>query len=303
MKYILAVGFEYDPKQGLPLPLDSDGNLISGNLMADNRAATLEEQMNDAASSHQMYYDALTDAQVEQIETFIQNVYSAQQVSNVDGNLNDLGAGGGTELLADSIPGQLGSIGRAVFSEFQAWEDMTEAEMQAIGPEATAWRQSVARGARVFRERTFLISDSAGINSPIGFGNPARNACVFCHNMRQMGMDIAPGQVDLGTTTLPYAEPSEDLPLFRITCLDEPHPHYGESFLTQDPGFALTTGRCADAGKITLQSMRGLSARAPYFSNGSAADLRELVDYYDRRYNIGYAEQERQDLVNLMRAL
>jgi cytochrome c peroxidase len=121
--------------------------------------------------------------------------------------------------------------------------------------------------------------------------------------MTQMGNDVAPGQVDLGTTTMPFADPMPDLPLFRITCLKAPHPHYGRVFYTMDPGFALTTGRCADAGKITLQSMRGLAARAPYFSNGLARDLRGVVDYYDRRYNIGYTEQEKQDLVNLMSVL
>ena len=161
----------------------------------------------------------------------------------------------------------------------------------------------MARGARAFREKTFLISDSAGINSPMGFGNPVRNACVFCHNMLQMGNDVAPGQVDLGTTTLPFADAQPGLPLFRITCLKDAHPHYGPVILTHDPGFALTTGRCADVGKITLQSMRGLAARAPYFSNGTGKDLRGVVDYYDRRYHIGYTEQEKQDLVNLMGAL
>lgn len=49
--------------------------------------------------------------------------------------------------------------------------------------------------------------------------------------------------------------------------------------------------------------MRGLSARAPYFSNGLAKDLRGVVDYYERRYSIGYTEQEKQDLVNLMSVL
>ena len=137
----------------------------------------------------------------------------------------------------------------------------------------------------------------------MGFGNPVRNSCVFCHNMSQMGNDVAPGQVDLGTTTQPFADPQPWLPLFRITCLKDAHPHYGRVIQTHDPGFALTTGRCADVGKITLQSMRGLAARAPYFSNGSAKDLRGVVDYYDRRYSIGYTEQEKQDLVHLMEAL
>ena len=30
---------------------------------------------------------------------------------------------------------------------------------------------------------------------------------------------------------------------------------------------------------------------------------RSVVDYYDRRYNIGFTEQEKQDLVNLMSVL
>jgi cytochrome c peroxidase len=172
-----------------------------------------------------------------------------------------------------------------------------------LSKEQAAFRASVARGAKVFREKTFLIRDSAGINSPIGFGNPVRNSCVFCHNMSQMGNDVAPGQVDLGTTNQPFADPMPWLPLFRITCTGKPHPHYGRVIYTSDPGYALTTGRCADVGKITLQSMRGLAARAPYFSNGSAKTLRDVVDFYDRRYDIGYTEQEKQDLVNLMRAL
>ena len=35
----------------------------------------------------------------------------------------------------------------------------------------------------------------------------------------------------------------------------------------------------------------------------SARTLREVIEYYDRRYNIGYSEQEIQDLVHLMEAL
>jgi cytochrome c peroxidase len=52
-----------------------------------------------------------------------------------------------------------------------------------------------------------------------------------------------------------------------------------------------------------MQQFRGLAARAPYFSNGSAATLRELVDFYDRRYSIGYSEQEKSDLVAFLSAL
>jgi hypothetical protein len=302
LKYLLAVGFAYDPKQGVPLPLDPEtGKPISGNLMADARAISLKTQLLDASRTHLEFAREFDKADIDRLVDFEMRVFSAQQRGPHGGALDALGAAGGPATLMNSEPGKLGSIGNAVWSEFAAWEKVpASAKMTA---KERAYRQSVARGARVFREKMFLITDSAGINSPIGFGNPVRNSCVFCHNMSQMGNDVAPGQVDLGTTTQPFADPAPHLPLLRVACQGRPHPHYGKVILTHDPGYALTTGRCADVGKITLQSMRGLAGRAPYFSNGSAKDLRGVVDYYERRYNIGYTEQEKQDLVNLMGAL
>ena len=304
MKYLLAVGFVFDPKQGYALPLDPDSGLPqSGNLMADNRAGNLRQQMEDAAASHLQLMGRLSPAAMRRIEDFELRLYSAQQVGTGGTMLDSLGATGGPAKLRDSEPGALGSIGVPVWSEFAAWEKIAPEDAARLTPEQLAFRQSVARGARVFREKMFLITDTAGINSRIGFGNPVRNSCVFCHNMSQMGNDVAPGQVDLGTTNQPFADPTPDLPLFRITCLNRPHPHYGKVILTYDPGFALTSGKCADVGKITLQSMRSLAGRAPYFSNGVAKDLRGIVDYYERRYDIGYTEQEKQDLVALMSVL
>ena len=58
-----------------------------------------------------------------------------------------------------------------------------------------------------------------------------------------------------------------------------------------------------DIGAIVMQQMRGLSARAPYFSNGSAKNLRELVDFYDRRFDMKLSEQEKVDLVNFLSVL
>lgn len=305
MKYLLAAGFAYDPKQGLALPRDPDDatRFQSGNIMADNRAVNLREQMEDAAGGHLSFAGKLSPGQIARITEFEQRLFVAQQADKIGGALDTLGAQGGPAKLRDSEPGALGSIGTPVWSEYAAWEKIAPAEAAKLSPQSLAFRQSVARGAKVFRDKTFLITDSAGINSPVGFGNPVRNSCVFCHNMSQMGNDVAPGQVDLGTTTLPFADPWPDLPLFRITCLKQPHPFYGRTIYTYDPGFALTSGRCADVGKITLQSMRGMSARAPYFSNGLAKDLRGVVDYYERRYSIGYTEQEKQDLVALMSVL
>jgi hypothetical protein len=302
LKYLLAAGFAYDPKKGMPLEIDpATGTPSNNNLLADARAYSLEAQARDAMRSHLQIAGPLDEEKVKQIVAFELRLSTAQQIDAKAGSLDKDGAEGGPLKLETSQPGQLGSIGKAVWSEFEAWEKPPASD--TVSASAKALRESIARGAKVFREKTFLISDSAGINSPIGFGNPVRNSCVFCHNMSQMGNDVAPGQVDLGTTNLPFADPAPHLPLFKVTCLGEPHPHYGRTILTHDPGFALTTGRCADVGKITLQSMRGLAARAPYFSNGSAKTIRDVIDFYDRRYNIGYTEQEKKDLENLMRAL
>ena len=80
-------------------------------------------------------------------------------------------------------------------------------------------------------------------------------------------------------------------------------PFWAGRIYTQDPGRALISGKCEDVGAIVIQQFRGLAARAPYFSNGSAASLREVVDFYDRRFNIRYSEQEKTDLVNFLEVL
>lgn len=308
MKYLLAMGFATDPKVGMPVPVDPISNMpTSGNFLADRRQLTLEGQTRDAAQTHLQTMADLTDAQIAEIKDFMLRVYTAQVRSNTGDQkyvwLNKDGADGGSHYLAVSKPGQLGSIGKKVWSEFESWETMSAQTLKSLDAAQIEYRKSVTRGARVFRDKMFLITDSAGINSPIGFGNPVLNSCVFCHNMGMMGNDVAPGQVDLGTTTMPFADPAAHLPLFKITCTGDPHPHYGREIYSHDPGFALTTGLCRDVGKITLQSLRGLAARAPYFSNGSAKDLMGVVEYYDRRYKIGYTDQEKRDLVNLMGAL
>jgi cytochrome c peroxidase len=72
---------------------------------------------------------------------------------------------------------------------------------------------------------------------------------------------------------------------------------------TTDPGRALISGRCVDVGSIVMQQLRGLSARAPYFVNGSAKTLREVVDFYDRRYDMKLSDADKEDLVNFLGVL
>jgi hypothetical protein len=303
IKYLTAVEFSFEPKTGLPLPRDREtGEPTSGNLMADARNRTLKTQAREAILIHLQARENPSDETLQRIIQFESALYTAQSRDRWRSPLTEAGALGGPQMLADARPGELQSATKnPIWNEFLPWLQPTAAAQTEA---QRAFRESVARGAELFVKRTFLIWDSAGVTS-MGFGNPVRNSCAFCHNMSRTGLDVAPGQVDLGTTNDPFADAAPELPLFKLTCKDgfPPHPHLGRVVYTHDPGYALTTGKCIDIGKITVQQMRGLSARPPYFSNGSAASLRAVVDFYERRYAIGLTEREKEDLSNLMSVL
>jgi hypothetical protein len=309
LPYVTATGFSFDPKDGLPLRTDpATGQLISGNVLSDARAGTLEAQAIDALFSHLELPGTIDPSQLAQIIAFERGLFTAQSRHIIAGELSAAGAQGGPQALADFPTGALQSTATPIWSEFFAWRDAKPAA-DGGGAAELEQRRSIARGAELFSKRTFLIDDSAGVTD-MGFGSPVRNGCAFCHNMQHVGLDVAPGQIDLGTTNLPHARlartgPLRELPLFRLTCREgaRPHQHLGRVVETSDPGYALTTGRCIDIGKITAQTMRGLAARPPYFSNGAANTLRELVDFYDERYQIRLSEQEKQDMTRFLEVL
>jgi hypothetical protein len=307
LKFPTAVEFSFEPKTGLPLLIDqATSEPISGNLMADARNSTLQMQAAEALLIHLQASELHSPEIMQRLLGFETQLYTAQSRDRWGSPLNEAGARGGPRALAEARAGELQSASNnPIWGEFRSWATLPPVSSASAEAQAQReFRESVARGADLFVKRTFLIWDSAGVTS-MGFGNPVRNSCAFCHNMAHVGIDVAPGQVDLGTTNDPFADPAPELPLFKLTCAARypPHPHLGRVVYTHDPGYALTTGKCIDIGKITTQPMRALSARAPYFSNGSAATLRAVVDFYERRYGIGLTEQEKQDLTNLMSAL
>jgi hypothetical protein len=305
LKYATGIGFSFDPKNGLPLALDHEtGKPTSGNLLADVRVRTLSAQARDALASHAEMQGEPSAAQLQQILDFETQLYTALSSDTRAGDLSADGAQGGPEALANAPAAQLqSSTANPIWGEFAAWKDLPAAPDGGVDARRE-FRMSVARGATLFATRQFLVSDSTGIND-IGFGNPVRNSCAFCHNMLHAGLDVAPGQVDLGTTNLPHANPMPELPLFRLTCRSNApaHPFLGRVVYTHDPGYALTTGKCIDIGKITAQSLRGIAGRAPFFSNGSAQTLAEVIDFYDRRYAMKLSAQEKLDLQHLLEVL
>jgi cytochrome c peroxidase len=77
-------------------------------------------------------------------------------------------------------------------------------------------------------------------------------------------------------------------------------PLAGHIYTVTDPGRA---GNCADIGKLKGPILRGLAARAPFFHNGSAATLLDVVNSYDQRFAIGFTERDKHDLVAFLRTL
>jgi hypothetical protein len=318
-KYTTHQNFGVGPfiaKSGLPTATDPiTGRPTSMNLMSDARVPTLALQAEDAAKQHLQVKGALTASQIARIVEFEGQVYVAQVSSAAAGSLvePDGPPAFGPRHLAAADAGVLGNnTTRYVFPMGDTWGRLARTGGEAETAR-NAGRESIARGHDVFMFRTFWIRDSMHLNT-VGLGNPTKRTCATCHGMHMTGMDTVNGWMDIGTTNLPWAsevplnpwnEAKPQMPLFRVTCKADvkPHPFLGRVIYTQDPGRAVISGRCNDVGTIVMQQFRGLAARAPYFSNGSAATLRELVDFYDRRYNIGYSEQEKQDLVNFLGAL
>jgi len=298
----------YNDKSLLPRNPET-GGFASLQLMSDGRDLTPRIQARDAALNHLEAHGALSEKQLSQIESFETQVYSAQSFDKVGGNLTGAGAppGLGPEALEKGAPARLGNnpINR-IFGSFAMWQPVNSApDAENSDQPQREFRESVARGADVFYLRRFIINDVGKYNDK-GLGNPFKRSCGSgCHNTLLMGMDLAPGYMDLGLNNLPWANARPDLPLFKVVCNTDaaPQSYLGRIIYTHDPARALITGKCADVGASMTQQSRSLAARAPYFMNGSAANLRELVDFYDRRFNIGYTEREKVDLVNFLGVL
>ena len=302
LKYVLAPDNGlFNVKLGVLLDKDpATGKPVSMNMMADARAGTLAIQAESAFHDHQQGTGHLSQEQLNRIIAFESQIYAAQVWDKNAKDLVEVGGPSalGPESLLREPAGILNSPAKPVFLSFDRWNT------------DTAFRQSVARGNDIFLNRTFWVRDVAHINS-IGLGNPAKRSCAVCHNAVMSGMDRAPGWVDLGTSNFPtWTEPKTEnepgqLPVFKLTCRADakPHPFLGRVIYSSDPGRALITGKCADIGAITMGQFRGLAARAPYFSNGSAKNLMELVDYYDRRFDMRLTTREKEDLVNFLGVL
>jgi cytochrome c peroxidase len=171
----------------------------------------------------------------------------------------------------------------------------------ASGVTPTAAQQSIARGQAVFNNTVINITGVSGLNDDLN--QPSISGfCGTCHDTPQVGNHSVAAPLNIGIAgAAPPALNVTDLPLFTLTC--KSGALAGQVFTTTDPGRALISGLCKDIGRFKGPILRGLAARAPYFHNGAAATLLDVVNFYDQRFSLGFTDQQKTDLVNFLNAL
>jgi hypothetical protein len=126
--------------------------------------------------------------------------------------------------------------------------------------------------------------------------NPGGGSCNGCHNSANNGTNVNHLLFDIGTAAADARTP--DLPLYtlrnRLT---------GEERQLTDTGRGNVTGRWSDLGRFKTLTIRALSARAPYFHNGIAATLEEVVRHYEAHLGVVFTDRQRKDLVAFLKAL
>ena len=284
-----------------------DGATFLANLRAD-----LAHQAMDATLGHAQATASPTTTQLNAIVDFELALFSAQRVDNDAGVLNAQGATGGPETLVSTAyyPGINDPLGDnptgaafnpTAFTIYDPWND-----------QSSAARQAVVRGQAIFNTHPLTITDVAGLNDALGVPS-IPGTCTTCHDTPNVGNHSRPVPLDIGTSHVAAFETNgqiaaavsqlsaPDFPIFQVTCTTGPLA--GTVRYTSDPGRALITGLCADVGRVKGPILRGLAARAPFFHNGAAASLTQVVAFYNLRFAMGLSEQEMSDLAAFLRTL
>jgi cytochrome c peroxidase len=263
---------------------------------------TLANLMRGAAQLHEQR-DPATPVPVDQQNAgrdFMFGIFFAQIIDNQAGRLDAGGALGGPTNIS-TFPFMLGmndpmqpGFNPKVFNIFDAWEvfavngGQNDCEQDA--------KAAIYRGQEVFNFNQFTISGVPGFTDLSGTDVPIQGTCSTCHNTPNVGGHSVIRMVDIGTADEPNCSPG--LPILAVT---------RKSDTTQtrricDMGRG-GNGVWADLAKFRIPPLRGLAARAPYFHDGQAKNIRAAVRYHEDRFNIDLSHGKRKDLEAFLGAL
>jgi len=205
---------------------------------------------------------------IDAIVTYESQLSFAQLIAHRAGRLDKCGGRGGPELLASQ------PFVDAPFDLFDAWAAPSH------GCGSSPHRRQIARGQALFNAT-----------------NPGGGSCRGCHNAANNGSNVNGTLFDIGASDADKREPG--MPLYTLLRTST-----GEIKQTTDPGRAAAgTGTWATLNRFKVPSMRGLAARAPYFHNGIAKTLLDVVKHYEEKLGFVYTPQEEEDLVAFLNAL
>ena len=266
-------------------------------------AFDLSTQANHATRGHAEALADLTEAERIEIVNFEMGLFTAQIIDNNAGSLTRNRVNGGPGFLMtqdyyfginDTLVGDYRtreSFDFNVMSLYNTWERYSS---HATNQTERA-RGAIARGQALFNNKLIQISGVAGINDDLNIA-VLKGTCTTCHNTPNSGNHSTPMPLNIGIADASRRTP--DMPLYtlrkKIT---------GEIMQTTDPGRALLTGKWKDIGRFKGPILRSVASRPPYFHDGSAKDLKAVIDFYDQRFKIRLTEKEKADLMAFLATL
>ena len=264
----------------------------------------LAHQSVDATMEHAQATTPPTLQQQQQIVAFETGLSTAQAIDFGAGSLDSLGASGGpvplfTQPFFVGINDPLGQnpfntpFAPVVFTLFNP----TWAQTDSDG-DRTARRASILRGQTLFNSHPINITGVGGLNDATGLPL-IQGTCGTCHDAFNVGNHSVSAPLNIGIADVTNSLGVSHLPVITLRQKADP----SKEISTTDPGRALVTGKWADIGKFKGPILRGLSARAPYFHNGAAAGLKEVIEFYNVRFEMGLTEREKADLVGFLSTL
>jgi cytochrome c peroxidase len=196
----------------------------------------------------------------------------------------------------DDEQNHTGCFKNQALTAFEPWES---ADLQPITTDLVALRGRIGDGENTFYNRPFNMTDVPGLTDVLG-KTTVSVTCTTCHNTPQAGTNSSSRLFNTKVAQARGDNPTftSDFPLYTFRRNSDQN-----QVTYTDPGLALRTGKFADIGKFKVPSLRGLGSRAPYFHNGGAKTLKDVVNFYNVRFGIGFTADEQENLVLFLQQL